>query len=535
MRCLRSLAICLASALALAALSRSHAVAAPHDVVLIIANQDYEGALPPVKFAHNDADAYARMFRQAFGVRKQNIVILKDADYLQMKRAFGETGRLAQILQQDRANIYVVYSGHGVPAIEAGATRTSPYLLPINGDPADPVNSGHSLASIKRKLLALRRKRAPKGRIVLFIDACFSGSSAGGDVISNAKAVGLAVDPKELVDSGKPGLITFAAAQGNEFANWDENRKISLFSDAIIDGLYGEADKAGDGDRSVTLRELYSFVSQRMADRLAKLYPTRHQVPAFSNKGEIELVTPKDGAVRFPDLLAQEQVACRIEPKHGTIKSLTTALASCRYCPCRTAMKGRLKRLEDAGRVCKAERARLEAAKSKADDTVISILANQAQCLAVRQTARGYLEAKAGAEAAARTCNDERRRFETAKGADDWQAISALAKRARCPHVRAMAAKWTGAGDAAGTALPLAGAPGSHCNAYAIRAVRQAEIRRRYRCDRLFRRHAMWSTDLALHRQVCANRPARARSRERIRKRRLRRCARFKDFALDLP
>ena len=104
-------------------------------MAVIIGNKAYEGLIPPVDFAHNDAEAIKRYVIDVLGFDADDSIDLRDATQAQMQSAFGNERdhkvKLWSYLEpKGRSDVVVFYSGHGVPA----QRDKRGYLLPVNAD-----------------------------------------------------------------------------------------------------------------------------------------------------------------------------------------------------------------------------------------------------------------------------------------------------------------------------------------------------------------------------------------------------------------
>lgn len=109
----------------------------PDGVAVIIGNKTYQGDIPAVDYAHNDAEAIKRYVLDVLGYDPENVIDLRDASKAEMEAAFGNEknpkGRLWQYLDpKGGSDILIYYSGHGVP----GQNDQRSYMLPANADPS---------------------------------------------------------------------------------------------------------------------------------------------------------------------------------------------------------------------------------------------------------------------------------------------------------------------------------------------------------------------------------------------------------------
>jgi hypothetical protein len=293
-----------------------HRAANKYAVAVIIGNKAYEGRLPAVDFAHNDADAVKRYVRDVLGYDDDNIIDLRDASKAKMETAFGNDrsheGRLWRYLDpKGRSDVLVFYSGHGVP----GLKDRRGYLLPVDADPEVPEINGYPLETLFRNLARLEARS-----ITVFLDACFSGQSQKGSLVQSAS--GLMITPKMPKKSiSRMSVIT--ASRGDQIASWDEKARHGLFTRHLLDALYGEADKEdyGNGDSKVTLAEVREYLDDKMTRAARRTYG-RHQNAWVSGRDNVVLAAvtghrregaPAKPAARVP--VAQQQTASVVQPQ----------------------------------------------------------------------------------------------------------------------------------------------------------------------------------------------------------------------------
>jgi hypothetical protein len=271
------------------------ATAAPTNhnaIAVIIGNKNYDGGIPEVSFAYNDADAFRKFVIEGLGYREGNIIDLRDATFNQMVTVFGnkETheGKLFDYIRPGESDVTVFYSGHGVP----GLKDRQAYLLPSNGDPNRAEISGYPIATLYKNL-----NKLPARMIRVFIDACFSGETPKGMLIKSAS--GIRIEPK--VPEGSSRMVILTAAQGDQLASWDEEAKHGLFTKHLLEALYGVADgdKYGDGDSKVTLAEVGRYLKLEMS------YQARRR---FGRVQEASL-TGSGSSVLVPEIVDNQHVA----------------------------------------------------------------------------------------------------------------------------------------------------------------------------------------------------------------------------------
>ena len=263
-----------------AGLSLSFPKAAPrqHDIAVIIGNADYRKAgrdIPNVVPAYADAESFRQYARTALGIREGNILFVKDATTADLVSLFGtETNHRGKIYNWTRpglSNVYVYYAGHGAPAGADG----SAFLVPSNAE-ADTIElTGYRLSTLYGNL-----GKIPAKSITVVLEACFSGRSEAGSLVSNASPVFLSEETLAV-----PGNIKVVAAGGpRQIASWEEDKSNSLFTKYYLTGLSGVADKApfGNGDGQVSEGELRQYLDQTLT-YWARRYYGRDQRAQFSS------------------------------------------------------------------------------------------------------------------------------------------------------------------------------------------------------------------------------------------------------------
>ncbi len=210
--------------------------------VVIISNENYSKAdehISNVPFAINDGKIFHQYCLQTLGVSEENIRDEYDATIGKMKRLVNWVSEISSVYQN--LNIIFYYSGHGIPDEDSHAS----YLLPIDGFPGD-LSTCYKLEDLYATLGKLNN-----ANIMLFLDACFSGSNRGdGTVVVNSRSALLKA--KQGVPQGN--MVAFSAAHGNESAYPYEEKQHGMFTFFLLK-------KIQDTKGELTLGELSNFIS----------------------------------------------------------------------------------------------------------------------------------------------------------------------------------------------------------------------------------------------------------------------------------
>ena len=211
---------------------------------VIIANEHYQD-VAAVPYAGNDGTIFAEYCKQSLGLPATNIHLVKDATLNNMKR---EINWLKQVSDayKGTAKIIVYYAGHGIPD---EATKDA-YLLPVDGFGTD-ITTGYSLQALYTTLGELQAKS-----IMVFLDACFSGSMRDGRMMASAR--GIAIKAKNSTPKGN--MVVFSAASGDETADPYKEKQHGLFTYYILKKL-----QSSKGN--ITLGDLQSYVRDEVAKR----------------------------------------------------------------------------------------------------------------------------------------------------------------------------------------------------------------------------------------------------------------------------
>jgi hypothetical protein len=240
-------------------------------VAIIIGIQDYKRA-PKADFANNDAKEFYEYAVRALGVKPEKIKILIDdeADEVNIVKAF-ENWLPIQV-NKDKTEIYVFFSGHGLPAPDGNSL----YFLPHGVDKELLSRTAVSQNDIVAALSAAKPKS-----VTMFIDACYSGQTRGGDVlVANAKPVSLKSDSSAY----PPNFTVITASANDQISSSSPDLKHGIFSFYLMKGMEGEADANKDG--KITVGEMQDYLSDMVA-RQAMTLNRKQTTQLFGDAGRV--------------------------------------------------------------------------------------------------------------------------------------------------------------------------------------------------------------------------------------------------------
>ena len=250
-------------------------------LAVIIGVENYSD-LPPAPYAENDAEIMKKYFKTRLGVDK--VVIFKDKEvsgFIFDDIFNPEYGELQKSILKGETDLFVFYSGHGVPSKDG----KNIYLFPADGKIERLESQGYDLNKFYQSLNELGARS-----VTVILDACFSGSSRTSEKISTENIVatkGLRIEPK-LVSPWKtnPNFNVFNSSAANETSLGFDPSQTGLFTYYICVGLQGDADL--NHDKKITNGELFDFVQSKVVETSKKIFGV--QTPQFNGNRDMILI-----------------------------------------------------------------------------------------------------------------------------------------------------------------------------------------------------------------------------------------------------
>ena len=138
---------------------------------------------------------------------------------------------------------------------------------------------------------------------LLFLEACFSGGSEGGMLIKNASPVFTRIEaPKSNL-----GITILSATSKAQLASWDNNAKHGMFTNYLLQGLYGAADQGEEGnkDGKVSLLEIKEWLNEEMTYNVKRQHK-RRQIATVIGEENLILASVSPGR-QFKPIQALEK------------------------------------------------------------------------------------------------------------------------------------------------------------------------------------------------------------------------------------
>ena len=194
----------------------------------------------------------------AFG--QSNLLVDDGADDIEMLNAFQNW--LPLKVNKGKTDVYVFYSGHGYPSQDGNSL----YFLPFNVD-----KQYLDRTSVKQKEVVAALQKAQAKSVTMFIDACYSGQTRGGEVlIAGLKPIVPKTDEKAY--PAEFTVITASAA--DQFSSASQDLKHGIFSFYLMKGMEGDAD--GNKDGKITSGELQQYLSEMVGRQAMGLNRTQN-------------------------------------------------------------------------------------------------------------------------------------------------------------------------------------------------------------------------------------------------------------------
>lgn len=231
--------------------------------VVIIANSRYD-KVANVDNAENDGKIFAEYCNKVLGIPELHIRSHYNTTYGDLLDAIEDIKSIANA-KHGRLNIIFYYAGHGIPNEET----KSGYILPVDAD-GKQMRVCYPLNELYTELGNLQADNT-----VVFLDACFSGTTrSGNEMLISARSVAIDVDTEEI--EGK--VVVFSAAAGNQTALGYTEQNHGMFTYFLLKKL-----KETEG--SVDLGTLADYLSENVALE-SQLKNRKRQTPSvFTGNG----------------------------------------------------------------------------------------------------------------------------------------------------------------------------------------------------------------------------------------------------------
>ena len=178
--------------------------------------------VPKAQFANNDASTFYDYAVNALGVPKNKVQLLIDekADDIDIVRVLENW--LPLNTNKDKTDIYLFYSGHGLPSPDGNTL----YVLPYGVD-KDFLNR---TAISQSTIISAIKDVSPKSA-TLFLDSCYSGSTrTGKTLMASARPIVITQIKKKYPDN----FTVLSASSPDQISFSNPNLEHGIFSFYLI-------------------------------------------------------------------------------------------------------------------------------------------------------------------------------------------------------------------------------------------------------------------------------------------------------------
>jgi hypothetical protein len=250
-------------------------------VAIVIGIEQYDHFVP-APYAENDATIIGEYFKDALGIDKVYIYKSKDVTGYFFDNIFDpDNGELQKAIEKGVTDLFVFYSGHGIPSKDG----TKVYLMPSDARIEAIDRQGYEINKFYDDLKALKARS-----VTIFMDACFSGVSRNSEAYKAENLVAMkGIKIRPVVGQPwetDPDFTLFSSSDFDQTSLAFDPSETGLFTYFLCAGLQGKADL--DGDLIVTSGELEQYVIKNVQETSVKINGL--QVPQFHGNRQIPLV-----------------------------------------------------------------------------------------------------------------------------------------------------------------------------------------------------------------------------------------------------
>jgi hypothetical protein len=233
-------------------LTRSDHIFKPSLYVLAIGVSNYASPDLRLQFASKDAADFSRamLLQEGLLYERVHLKLLTDLQASSDNIRDGLYWLQTETTSHDVAMLYM--AGHGIVNNVGGF-----YFMPTNADINRINSSCVGYTEIKETVSAI------SGKILVFMDACHSGSVFG----NNQRRAAVFDDVVNELASAENGAVVFTSSTGRQFSLENSEWNNGAFTKALVEGLEGKADMFNR--KTVTVKSLDLYVANRVKELTA--------------------------------------------------------------------------------------------------------------------------------------------------------------------------------------------------------------------------------------------------------------------------
>ncbi len=239
---------------------------------LVIGAETYRNT-DNILYARRSAEVFAQAIQASQGIPKGHVYTIYDEE--------ATSGNLKTQIQtllekgiSQGDTVYFYYNGHGIPAANQG---NAPYLLPTDMSPDFVTNE--PFFQMQNILEQFQNSKA--GKVLVFMDSCFTGKVDGLSVFKNVAAASLAPRKVNLSEQGKVAVI--AAGTNTQYSNAYSEKGHRLFTYYLVRAIASpDAPIRSTNQLHIAVKKEVSAVSRLMG-------PLKYQDPTIQGNGDLSL------------------------------------------------------------------------------------------------------------------------------------------------------------------------------------------------------------------------------------------------------
>lgn len=199
-----------------------------------------------ILYARRSAELFVQALVKVKGVPEGHIITMMDEE----ATSGNIKTKLQKLLEQGISQgdtLYFYYNGHGIPAV---SDQNEPYMLPT--DMIQDYITAEPFFKLSNIYKMLEDSKA--GKVLVFMDSCFTGTTDGVSVFKGMAATRLAPKKTSVDSAGSIAILT--AGKSNQFSSAWPEKGYRLFTYYLIKAFLEGADSVED---------LYSSVSSEVS------------------------------------------------------------------------------------------------------------------------------------------------------------------------------------------------------------------------------------------------------------------------------
>ena len=226
--------------------------------LFVISVEDYDET-DDIAYSTRSAEAFIKTAQQRLGISKRRTIAIVNEKATSGRIQDRIVSGLERVQKGD--TIFFYYSGHGIPDVKT----KEPYLLPQDMTPASITKN--EFFKLKNIYSILNKSNA--GKVIAFVDSCFSGSTDNKSLFEGVAAARL--KPKKVaVDDTK--MVVMTAGTDAQFSNQYADKRHRLFSYYLIKAL---------NKKKFDMASLYKYVRNNVEEVSYELGENYLQIPTI--------------------------------------------------------------------------------------------------------------------------------------------------------------------------------------------------------------------------------------------------------------